>query len=437
MIKEKEQRYKLLSKMAFPILMNYVVTTLFEVLDKAIVGNYSTEGFAAVGVAGSVIYAITGSLGMLSVAYNIIAAKAIGLGDDKGFKENFLSAMSLSIVIGIGIIALSLIGGEFLFKEMFGLEGNVLKDCLGYFYISSVTILLNMIIFIFSAYFRNLKNTKISLYSTIVATGVNIVFDYSLVYGKFGFPEVGVKGAAIGSVIGLTVGIVIYIIEICKEGKVSFKVSFKKNIFKNLIILYIPLLGQDLMEGTVFTLILTGIVSRLGVYKIAAYSLSESIGSIIALPIFAFSSSAMTLSVQKSYEGDDIEACNILKTAIKMSLLIVLTLGIITLIFAKFIFSIISNDKVVVSRVSKIFIVVIIVQLINVFQQIYKSFLQGKTDETYVLKCTIFISLISIVWILFLSKLLSLVGVYIGIGISYLLLVIFYYKKMIKYSKIT
>ena len=176
-----------------------------------------------------------------------------------------------------------MIGGEFLFKEMFGLEGNVLKDCLGYFYISSVTVLLNMIIFIFSAYFRNLKNTKISLYSTIVATGVNIVFDYSLVYGKFGFPEVGVKGAAIGSVIGLTVGIVIYIIEICKEGRVSFKVFFKKNIFKNLIILYIPLLGQDLMEGTVFTLILTGIVSRLGVYEIAAYSLSETIGSIICL----------------------------------------------------------------------------------------------------------------------------------------------------------
>lgn len=437
MIKEKEQRYKLLSKMAFPILMNYVVTTLFEVLDKAIVGNYSTEGFAAVGVAGSVIYAITGSLGMLSVAYNIIAAKAIGLGDDKGFKENFLSAMSLSIVIGIGIIALSLIGGEFLFKEMFGLEGNVLKDCLGYFYISSVTVLLNMIIFIFSAYFRNLKNTKISLYSTIVATGINIVFDYGLVYGKFGLPEVGVKGAAIGSVIGLTVGIVIYIIEICKEGRLSFKVSFKKNIFKSLITLYIPLLGQDLMEGTVFTLILTGIVSRLGVYEIAAYSLSETMGSIIALPIFAFSSSAMTLSVQKSYEGDDIEARNILKAAIKMSLIIVLTLGIITLIFPKFIFSIISNDKVVVSRVSKIFIVVIVVQLINVFQQIYKSFLQGKTDETYVLKCTIFISLISKVWILFLSKLLSLVGVYIGIGISYLLLAIFYYNKIIKNSKRT
>ena len=70
---------------------------------------------------------------------------------------------------------------------------------------------MNMLIFNFSVYFRNLKNTKISFYSTIISTSINIVFDYLFVFGKFGFPELGAKGAAIGSGLGLLAGLIIYV----------------------------------------------------------------------------------------------------------------------------------------------------------------------------------------------------------------------------------
>lgn len=431
-MKEKREYYKLLMQMAFPILMNYVVTILFEITDKAIVGNYSTEGFAAIGIAGPVIYSITGSLGMLSVAYNIIAAEHIGKNDNNGFKEDFKTAMTISIVIGMVIIILSLLGGNVLFKHIFALEDNVLNQCLGYFYISSITILLNMIIFVFSTYYRNLKNTKITFYSTVLSTCINILFDYCLVYGKFGLPELGVKGAAVGSVIGLLAGILIYIIKLYREDEFKLKFSWNTKTIKRLINLYIPLFGQDFMECTVFTFMLTGIISRLDVYEIAAYSLSESIGSFIALPTFAFSSTAMTLSLQKSFAGEEDCARDILSSAIKLSCSIVLILGVITMIFPRYIFGIISNDERVVSRVINIFILVIIIQLLNVFQQMYKSYLQGKSSEKFVLKNTILISILSIIWILFFSKEFALVGVYMGIGINYLVLSVLYRHKMKK-----
>ena len=78
MKKVKNEYSKILIKMSLPILMNYLIMTLFEVIDKAIVGNYSTEGFAAIGVAANFIYLVTGALGVLSAAYNIIAAQFWG-----------------------------------------------------------------------------------------------------------------------------------------------------------------------------------------------------------------------------------------------------------------------------------------------------------------------------------------------------------------------
>ena len=213
MKKVKNEYSKILIKMSLPILMNYLIMTLFEVIDKAIVGNYSTEGFAAIGVAANFIYLVTGALGVLSAAYNIIAAQFWGKNDKKQFNATFKTVTVITIVIGTLIIALSFVGGRLLFEKVYGLKNGILLLALDYFYIASVTVMMNMIIFNFSVYFRNMKNTKISFYSTIVSTVINIAFDYALVYGRFGLPELGVKGAAIGSVIGLSGGILVYLIK--------------------------------------------------------------------------------------------------------------------------------------------------------------------------------------------------------------------------------
>jgi len=85
-----------------------------------------------------------------------------------------------------------------------------LIEMLSYFYPAAFTVVQNMLIFQYSAYYRNCFNTKITLYSTIVSTIVNLFFDYSLVFGCFGLPQLGTAGAAWGSVIGLFVGLFIY-----------------------------------------------------------------------------------------------------------------------------------------------------------------------------------------------------------------------------------
>ena len=430
MKKFKNKYIYTLLKMSFPILMNYIVMTLFEVLDKAIVGNYSVDAFAAVGVSSTVIFGITGSLGVISVAYNIIAAQYLGEDDKTSFNNTFYTVMCISLIVGIGIILLSLLGGKLLFSKVFGLTGNILTLSLEYFYIASTTIVLNIVIFNFSVYFRNLKNTKISFYSTIVATGVNVIFDYSFVYGKFGFPELGAKGAAIGSVIGLLAGIAVYLVKFYINGQIKFKKVISKKITQKLIKLYIPLLGQDIIEGTLFPIILTGIVSRLGVYTIASYNLAESIGSIMTLPIYAFSTSAITLSIQKSFSNKKETSEDIINTTIKLSCFMVLSIGIFISIFPNTILGLITKDKNLILRVTKIFILVILLKIFNIFHHIYKSYLQGINNENFVLKFTSLVSIISILWIGILSVKFDLIGLYIGLCINNLIFAVIYHLKI-------
>ena len=430
MKKVKNEYSKILIKMSLPILMNYLIMTLFEVIDKAIVGNYSTEGFAAIGVAANFIYLVTGALGVLSAAYNIIAAQFWGKNDKKQFNATFKTVMVITIVIGTLIIALSFVGGRLLFEKVYGLKNGILLLALDYFYIASVTVMMNMIIFNFSVYFRNMKNTKISFYSTIVSTVINIAFDYALVYGRFGLPELGVKGAAIGSVIGLSGGILVYLIKFKADKEKIIKIKADKEVAKRIIKLYIPLLAQDIVEGTIFTMILTSFISRMSVINIATYNLLETIIGAVALPMFALSSSAITLALQKSFSKDRKDTLRIINTAISISILMIVSLGNIILLFPRGTMAIISKDNLVIDKAERVLLFAIIAVILKTFTVVYKSFLQGINNESFVFKSTVIISFLSLFWIYALVRIYDLRGIYIGIAINNMIFSIIYFKRI-------
>ncbi|MFR5403265.1 MAG: MATE family efflux transporter, partial [Clostridium sp.] len=301
---------------------------------------------------------------------------------------------------------------------------------LDYFYIASVTVMMNMIIFNFSVYFRNMKNTKISFYSTIVSTVINIAFDYALVYGRFGLPELGVKGAAIGSVIGLSGGILVYLIKFKADKEKIIKIKADKEVAKRIIKLYIPLLAQDIVEGTIFTMILTSFISRMSVINIATYNLLETIIGAVALPMFALSSSAVTLALQKSFSKDSKDTLRIINTAISISILMIVSLGNIILLFPRVTMAIISKDNLVIDKAERVLLFAIIAVILKTFTVVYKSFLQGINNESFVFKSTVIISFLSLFWIYALVRIYDLRGIYIGIAINNMIFSIIYFKRI-------
>ena len=197
-------------RLAVPILMNYALTSVFEIFDEMIIGHYSVESFAFVGVASSILYTITGAFGSLSAAFHILAAELYGMQEYGKMEQTFAAAKLLATGIGGGFILAGLLGGRWFFGNIYTFSGQDLEELLSYFYPASITVLQNLIWFQYSVYFRNRYGTKIGVYATGLSVIVNLFFDIVLVYGKAGFPRMGVEGAALGSVIGLACGLLVY-----------------------------------------------------------------------------------------------------------------------------------------------------------------------------------------------------------------------------------
>lgn len=260
-------------RMAVPILMNYALASVFEIFDEAIVGHYSVEGFALVGVAASILYTITGALGILSSAFHILAAELSGRQEYGKLEQTFAAAKLLAAGIGGGFVLVSLLGGRWFFGNIYTVSGRDLEELLSYFYPASITVLQNMIWFQYAAYFRNRYNTKIGVYATGVSIIVNLFFDVVLVYGKAGFPGMGVAGAAWGSVIGLGSGLLVYQIpyyrvRCARTGNIQEPI-------KRILWSYPALFGQELFESTIFVLIVQGAAARLGTEQMAVYKLVD------------------------------------------------------------------------------------------------------------------------------------------------------------------
>lgn len=425
--------YKEINAMALPIILDYLVSISFETVDKAMISRYSTEGFASVGLAGNFIYSITGALGILCSAYGIMAGRAKGQDDDNKYWNLFHIALRLSIIIGSVFVTMSFISGRMFFEKIYGISGSLLDNTCSYYKIASFTVLFNMMCFQFSALFRNERNTKVTLAADITSSLINIIFDYVLIYGRFGLPEMGVRGAALSSVIGLVCGNIIYYVCFLhlKKHKTYCVVSMRKQLqdVKEMVKLYIPLLLQDFTEYTLFSTIIMAITARLGTAEIAVYNLIATINGYLILPAYAYGTVAMTLFVQNKEKGDEVKLQNIVKKSKVMCMMIISCAAVIILIFSKYVVGIFSHDEPVVKNILKILWFPVLSQIFYGVMQIYKYVLQGCSLEKYVFVVNLICCIISCVISFILVSFCGLYGIFIGTFISYLGNLMLLYRK--------
>lgn len=429
-----KKEYRDIHRIACPILWNYLMTSVFEILDKAVVGHYSVQGFAVVGVAASMIYAVTGALGILSVAFNIMAAEEKGRQNERRFAATFVMSKRLALVIGGCFFVLSIVGGRWFFREVYGIFGEELSELLRYFYPAAFTVGQNMLIFQYSAYFRNCLNTKITLLSTVVSTVVNLFFDVSLVYGLCGLPKLGTAGAAWGSVIGLAAGLLVYQCAYYKKNplyqeKARMKdFSEKWEVVKKFWSLYPPLLGQEFLENTLFVLVVSGVISGLGTEQMASYHLLDTVGGMIGLPIYAYATATQTFALQTYSAGKQNMAKRYLRSGVILTCSVVAVLSFLCGTLQKKIFYWIVADMEVIAAAGKVLGWVIVVQFLKIPYQIHMSYLQGIGKERFVFLCTAFGTLAASAGTVILGNRMKLPGVYLMMSLELLILTEIYRK---------
>ena len=290
----KEFSYNI--RLAFPVILGMLGHTLIGIVDNFMVGNLGSTELAAVSLGNSFIF-IGMSLGIgFSTAITPLIAEADAEKDDKKIRTTFHHGLLLCTLLGIAIFIMIVLAKPIM--RLMNQPEAVVE--LAAPYIDWVAFSLIPVI-IFQGYKQfadGLSQTKYSMYAIYLANVVHIFFNYVLIYGIWGFPKLGILGAALGTVIS-RIMMVVFMHYILRQN-LAFKRYFKnftfkeikKSILKKIINLGLPSAMQMLFEVTLFTAAIW-LSGSLGKNSQAANQIALTLASSTFMVAMGFSVAAM------------------------------------------------------------------------------------------------------------------------------------------------
>ena len=394
-----KDNFKLLNKLAVPLIVQNIACMSIGLIDQMFIGRISADIYGAIGVTISLMNFMAGIFGYFAVAFHIIGSKKQGEENKEEFREVFISSLLIDFVIGVIYGILTILLCKFIFKNFYGLSGEALNAAVTYSYITCPYMLFQLVIFSCSSYFKIKKNTSKLMFISTGASILNTILDYIFIFGKFGFPKLGTVGAATATMISVFINMLILLLAARKDIVYFFNKDYLQRI-KELIKTSLPLAGEELLEGSIFVLMINAIISNIGINEIGAYLLAKNVLEIILISMYMYGSAELTLVGEKIGQHLYGEIKKIAFSGVLISFSIYVVLSIFVIIFKNDVPKMISNDKNLIGLASQIMIPMVIMNLFNPIQTIYKYVLQACSDGKYVLYITALINVIAFIIIM-------------------------------------
>ena len=310
MIEEKENRMgvmpvgKLLFSMSTPMVISFLVQSLYNIVDSIFVARYSPDALAAVSLAYPIqILMIAVSVGT-GVGVNALLSRLLGEGKKERAKATADNAVLLAIISSIAFAIFGAIGTKAFFDAQTNSETI---RTLGYSYLSIVTIF-SFGLILEVTYERILQSTGKTIYNMItqgIGAIINIILDPILIFGLLGAPKMGVAGAAIATVAGQIIAMILSFIFNMKYNE-EVDISFGKHIFKPDFIIIkdiykvgIPSIAMQSMS-TLMMLGLNKILVRYSDMAVNVLGIYYKLQSFVFMPIFGLNN-GMTPIVAYNY----------------------------------------------------------------------------------------------------------------------------------------
>lgn len=227
-----------LLKLGLPSIAEMVFVQTMSMIDMMMVGTVGSVAIASVGITNQPFFVLLVPFSAMNAVVGAIVARRRGEGDREGAQNTLRHVLVIAVLLAVVLSAF----GSFFTKELLLLVGttdDIMPLAIDYLRIIVLGLPLQALGLAISAVQRGLGNTRIVMYTNIAGNIVNVVFNYLLIGGKFGFPALGVKGAAIGTVLGQLVIVIIAVFAISRENsyaRLEFKTKFRfdKDILINI-----------------------------------------------------------------------------------------------------------------------------------------------------------------------------------------------------------
>ncbi len=334
-------------KISSPILLSLLAQNIIQVIDTAFLGRVGEIELGASALAG-IIYIALYTLGFgFSMGSQILIGRRNGEENYSKIGEIVIQGVLFLLIPAIILIpVLRYAAGEWL-PMMFNSQ-NVAGAVTEYLEWRVFGIIFAFTNVMFRAFYIGIARTKVLTLNALVMAVVNVIFDYGLIFGNLGMPEMGIGGAALASIIAefaSTIFFVLYTFKTVDLEKYGFRITrFRWAVVKRILNISIFMMMQYLFSIVTWMLFFVFIENYLGERPLAVTNIVRSFYTIFTIPSHALGSATSTLVSNTIGAGKRDEVLPLLRRLSFLSLAVMLVVIAVVSVIPRVMIHIYTDD---------------------------------------------------------------------------------------------
>ncbi|MDF2590287.1 MAG: mate efflux family protein [Anaerocolumna sp.] len=316
-----------------PIALQGFLNTAINFVDTIMIGKLGESSIAAVGLANKVFFVFTLLVFGIVSGSGVLTAQYWGKREVTNIRKVLGISLILSLCASLLFLIPSIINPRFVMR-IFTTSENSIK--LGAMYLSIVALSypFTAITNTYVSLLRGVNQVKAPVVISTIAIFVNVIFNYILIFGKFGFPELGVAGAAIATLIARVVEcITLLIIVYSKKGPAAAKlkelIHFDASFMKKYITTVLPVIANEFMWGLGVTMYSLA-YGRMGDEAVASITITQTVEQIMQVIFMSISNATAVILGNEMGAGHLKDAENHSKNLIFIQLVLSVFVGFVT-----------------------------------------------------------------------------------------------------------
>lgn len=350
MEENKLQEFNLL-KLTWPIFLELFLFMLMGSVDTFMISSVSDDAVAGVGAANQIIVMAILILSVIGNGAAIVVSQYLGSKKPQEAAQVTGNAITLNLLVGIILSTFLLSFGGNLLTAM-NVKGDILVHAKAYINIVGGGIFLQALINALATTIRTHGFTKQTMVVSLLMNVIHVVGNYTLIFGHFGFPALGVKGAAISTITSRFICLILFFLLLYRILEVRVKWSYYIHLSKKYVLQILKIGIPSAFESITYQscqLVFTLYITYLGAEAMATRQYALNISSYIFLFSVAVSMGTSIIVGHLVGARRPEEAYTRVFTSVKWALLVTVIMDAIVIFFRVPLFGLFTNNESIIT----------------------------------------------------------------------------------------
>lgn len=371
--------------LALPVTVSSLLQRTEGILDIFLVGGLGATAIAAVGIGQLLVFFAVTVVASLTVGATVVIAQLWGARRFTDAGQAAVHVLALALVISLALMALGILVSRPAMK-LLGAAPDVVTLAGPYLDIIFLVIPFTIVIQVLSGILHGTADTRTPMYAMIGVNLLHVLLAYPLIYGRWGFPNLGINGAAVAVGAAESVGVLVLLIR-CSTLFVR-PTRLRRDLARAVWDVGLPVFGERVVQQ-VGVLLYTKLVLMYGTVAYAAHQVGLSIEAFSFLPGYGFAVAAATMAGQSIGAGKYARAKLENWEANRLAACVMAGMGLLFFFFPYALLRAFTDDPAVIELGTLFLKIVALLQIPLALTMVLSGSLRGAGDTRYIMGTTI------------------------------------------------